>query len=141
MKSAAHKAKQGMEICGLLIQRNSQLFLLPVKNSTTEMGSYEIWPRWEQYAFKSRAASNMAAAKREVVGTYHSHPLSPAEPGTGDILGTYPGAVMLIISCWDKNACLWRIRKGKATRLILCSRPIQKRLYIPVNREAGIQDF
>jgi proteasome lid subunit RPN8/RPN11 len=116
LKRAARKADDGREICGLLVSNGHCLELVRTKNKAKGPGSFQL-PR-RQCARIERAASRLG---HRVVGTFHSHPISPAVPGEGDIRGVRAGwPLMLILSCWDNDAKLWRIRKSKADRLTLC---------------------
>ena len=108
-KSAKRAAFRGKEVCGLLVRLNNRLLLIPVTNATKEPGSFWITPRYWLIAL----AANQLDSK-QVEGTYHSHPFSPAEPGEGDIASACQGSLMLIFSCWDNEARLWRIQDGKA---------------------------
>lgn len=105
VKQALRAAKRGREVCGLLVRENGFLRLLPVKNTTKRLGSFEIVPNWSRISLQA----NRVAAGR-VVGTYHSHPASPAEPRPGDIAGTWNRAFMLIIACWGERVRLWQVR-------------------------------
>jgi proteasome lid subunit RPN8/RPN11 len=55
----------------------------------------------------------------QVVGTFHSHVLGLAQPGTSDINGAYDGDVMLVIDTLDREAKLWRIKGRRARQLQL----------------------
>lgn len=50
----------------------------------------------------------------EVVGTFHSHPFSSAQPGRTDIKGADAGSLMLIFDCTIRDVRLWRIQNGRA---------------------------
>jgi proteasome lid subunit RPN8/RPN11 len=112
MKDARRVASRHREICGLLVSTdNYRLRLLPVRNTSKRLGSFEITPSWWRIARRSGGFHD-----RDVVGTYHSHPASPPEPGESDIAGTWEGALMLILNCnhWHYEARLWRVRGGAA---------------------------
>ena len=121
LQVAARQAKRasrlGREICGLLINCGNHIQLLPVHNPTNSLGSFEIKPSWFRICLRANAVS---ASK--IVGTYHSHPASPAEPGLGDIAGTWDGAYMLIIADEGERARLWQIQDGKASSVRLTVR-------------------
>jgi proteasome lid subunit RPN8/RPN11 len=103
---------KGREICGLILDNGYLLELLPVKNQTRAPGSFAIsWKRWR----KARRAARRLGHR--VVGTFHSHPVSEAAPGPSDIQFAREGDLMLIFSCWDREARLWHIREGKAMPL------------------------
>jgi proteasome lid subunit RPN8/RPN11 len=106
---AIRKAEpRGREICGLLIDNGFLIELLPLKNKTKRPGSFQL--SWKQIRRAERAAGRLG---HRVLGTYHSHPLSEAAPGESDIRGAHR-SLMLVISCMDVEAKLWRIRKGGA---------------------------
>jgi len=118
IKRAERAAKRGKEICGFLINEGDFLRLLPVTNSTNRPGGFEIVPSWSRISLRAKA---VAAGK--IVGAYHSHPASPAEPGSEDIAGTWDGAFMLIIACWGERVRLWQVRDNKAFPIGLIKRP------------------
>jgi len=98
----------GREICGLLVDNGTLLELVPMKNKSKAPGSFQL--SWKKIKRAERAARRLG---HRVVGTFHSHPASPAVPGPSD-LEYACGDLMLIIACWDPDAKLWVIRKGKA---------------------------
>ena len=103
-------APAGCEICGVLVANGRCLELIRMRNLSKRPGSFQLSLR--------RARKLGKAAHRidhRLVGTFHSHPVSSAEPGASDIAGAFKGQLMLIISCWDKESKLWRIHKSKAT--------------------------
>lgn len=108
-KAANRSGKMGREVCGLLVRVGNHLALVPVVNSATDLGSFELTPR-------RMDAAVMAGGFdwKQVAGTYHSHPASSAEPGPRDIAEAAPRSLMLIYSCSRGEAKLWRIRNGKA---------------------------
>ena len=115
MRRAMHAGKRGYEICGQLVLQEGHLTFVPVKNSTLDMGSFEMWYSWTIIALSKEARHGTS-----LVGTYHSHPASPAVPGESDISGSRSNSLMLILACCDQKAGLWRIRGGAAHRAVLC---------------------
>lgn len=91
---------------------------MPVRNSARRLGAFEMVPSWWRIALRSNAV-----AAGQVVGTYHSHPASPAEPGEGDIARTWDGALNLIFAPWGKRVRLWQVRGGCAYPIRLLKRP------------------
>jgi hypothetical protein len=98
LKAAVREAvalarKNQRETCGLLIDSgyalNSFLFATPPGDPATSCLT------------RARSAR-------------HSHPVSPARPGRGDIEGTLNDSLMLIIDCIEREARLWYIHDGKA---------------------------
>jgi proteasome lid subunit RPN8/RPN11 len=51
---------------------------------------------------------------QEAVGTFHSHPVGVAVPGSSDIKYAVDDSLMFIFDCTDKKGKLWRIRNGRA---------------------------
>lgn len=109
VRQARIASHRGKEICGLLINEGSHIRLLPVRNATDRLGGFEVKPSWCRASLRANAVS---AGK--IIGMYHSHPQSSAEPGPGDIAGTWNGAYMLIIADWGERARLWQVRDDKA---------------------------
>ena len=107
-RTAVVAAKDLREVCGLLVQTGDVLTLVPTRNCSTEPGSFEI-----EHKDVDRVVLEASAAGRAVVGTFHSHVSSAAEPGDGDIAAAY-SELMLIIDTCHQTARLWRIRSGCA---------------------------
>lgn len=105
---------EGHEICGLLLSNGYCLDFVLTKNKTTRPGAFSFHSR--EAVRIERAA---ACLKHRVVGTFHSHPASSAKPGENDIKFAEDDSLMLIISCFDKEAKLWHIYKGNAYPVIL----------------------
>ena len=114
VKQAQKAAKRGKEICGVLLNENDRLRLLPVRNAAGRCGAFEIMPSWCRIALRANSAD---AGK--IIGTYHSHPASLAEPGPSDVAGTWNGALILIIDCCGASAKLWRVCGDRASQLWL----------------------
>jgi proteasome lid subunit RPN8/RPN11 len=107
-------AKRHREVCGLLVHFDGALCLVPVRNSSHEMGSFETTYRNRLISMRRH---NYSSAR--IVGNYHSHPLSPPIPGRSDIDGSWDGALMLIGSAWDRSIRLWRIKRGRAISCVI----------------------
>ena len=118
IRKAQRAAKRGREVCGLLIHAGGFLRLVPVRNATNGLGGFEIVPSWCRISLRAKGVS---AGK--IVGTYHSHPASSAEPGPGDIAGTWDGAFMLILATWGERERLWQICGGRASPVGLIKQP------------------
>ena len=117
MKEARRAARRGREVCGLIVSTdNYHLDLLPVRNTSRQLGSFQITPEWWRIARRSGGFH-----ERDVVGTYHSHPVWTAEPGESDIEGTWDNALMLILACnrWRNETRLWRVHGGEASPIPL----------------------
>jgi proteasome lid subunit RPN8/RPN11 len=107
---AAHS--DGREICGLLIDNGHFLEILETSNISQEGGHFQFDAKQIR-----RIKKAVTEIHHEIVGTFHSHPLAGAKPGSGDINGTVDDSLMLIIDCLHSDAQLWRIKNGKARRL------------------------
>ena len=83
--------------------------LVPVINTSTRKGSFAMHRR--EWSRIERAARVIGAS---VAGTYHSHLLSEARPGDGDLQGACDGDLMLILDTVGKTARLWRVRRRHA---------------------------
>lgn len=112
MKAVKTAEPAGQEICGLLLHNGSLLELLALKNKSKAPGSFQL--SWTQVKRAERASRCLG---HRVVGTFHVHPASSAVPGPSDIQRATKGELMLIIGCWETEAMLWRIRKGKTKKL------------------------
>lgn len=117
-RRAHWKARRWMEICGLLVKGGSQVRLIPVHNAALDWGTFELKRRFVTSALRRRSIHN-----RDVIGTYHSHIFSEAEPGTADVRGAQRQSIMLIIACWDKRAAVWYIDDPVVKRWTLCVNP------------------
>ena len=115
MRQAVRAGKRNREICGLLLAQHFRLTFVPVKNSATQIGSFEMWYPWIEIALK-----NDTSGAYSIVGSYHSHPVSDAIPGQSDIEGARLKSLMLILACWDQKVGLWQIHSNYAQKVILC---------------------
>ncbi len=114
MRTAMRAGKRHREVCGLLVRSGNRLQLIPVKNASRDLGSFLITPRnWVDALAAKHLHSN------QVLGTYHSHPASPPEPGESDIAGSSERSLMLIYACTTRKAKLWLIRNDLAKRVCL----------------------
>jgi proteasome lid subunit RPN8/RPN11 len=115
LKLAVKSSKtEGREICGLLLSNGYCLELVLTQNKTKRPGGFSFYSR--EVLKIERAAPFL---NYRIVGTFHSHPWSSAVPGKSDIEYAEDDSLMLIISCWDKEANLWRIYNRKAHQVKL----------------------
>jgi [CysO sulfur-carrier protein]-S-L-cysteine hydrolase len=98
------------ECCGFLWARDGRVH--GVQRAENE--------RHSPYGYSLDSRSMLAVWKKEEdegfqVGTYHSHPVSPAEPSQTDInLAEYPDWVYLIVSLAEEPTVrAWWIRDGR----------------------------
>jgi proteasome lid subunit RPN8/RPN11 len=108
-KAVKLSRKGGREICGLLVDNGYFLECLEVKNAAKCGGSFTF--HLKEIHLIEKAVSTRG---HSIVGTFHSHPLSLAQPGDIDLSGIVEPELMLIIDCLDKEARLWRIAREKA---------------------------
>jgi proteasome lid subunit RPN8/RPN11 len=107
------------ECCGLLVGGGGEI-LDAVRTRNVEEGPtrYRIDPL-EHIALLKR----LRGSGRAIVGAYHSHPRSAAEPSPSDIAEAfYPDFVYVIVSlaAADRPECRgWRIRDGVAEEVRL----------------------
>ena len=111
-RAACAAAKTGMEICGLLVDNGFFLEILQVKNKSRRPGHFEFYSREIDLIEKAVKRLN-----HEIVGTFHSHPFSSAEPGNSDIENSIEGEIMLIIDASQKALGLWKVTSKKKTKL------------------------
>jgi proteasome lid subunit RPN8/RPN11 len=93
------------EVCGFLTvgpYRALQLVFVP--NRATKPGQFRI-----ELADEQRVRN--ALGKTRIVGTFHSHPLSPATPSDSDIARARIGHYLMIHDVCGCVTSLWRIRR------------------------------
>jgi proteasome lid subunit RPN8/RPN11 len=111
-RRARRLARDLREVCGLLVDHGGFVSLVETRNKSRRACSFWIHPAdWKSI---ERAAAVLGS---EVVGTFHSHPVSEAVPGKGDVRGAVDGHAMVIVDAVSGELRAWRIRKGRAYRL------------------------
>jgi proteasome lid subunit RPN8/RPN11 len=80
------------------------LQLVFVKNRATKPGQFRIDPADEQ-----RVRKELGGAR--IVGTFHSHPVSPATPSGSDIVRARIGHYLLIHDVCGCVTSLWRVQR------------------------------
>lgn len=109
-RRAREAQKRGLyEVGGLLAAddlRRLQLFF--VRNASLRRGEFEFGS--EEFLL---ARMLIRAAGLWYVGSFHSHPISEAIPGSGDVRGHSVRAMLLIYDVCGVNARLWRIVRRK----------------------------
>ena len=110
LRLARHEANQGCgkEICGFLIDNGYFLHLQPTRNKSKNGGSFSYYKKDVEALLKSTKVLN-----QEIIGTFHSHPLSKAIPGPNDVKYTEDDSLMLIFDCIGNEGKLWHIKNGK----------------------------
>jgi proteasome lid subunit RPN8/RPN11 len=82
------------ECCGLLIGTAGRIVeVVAARNEAERATEYRIAPE-DHFAAVRRAR----ALGLEVLGAYHSHPASPAEPSPRDLADAWPDFLYLIVS-------------------------------------------
>jgi proteasome lid subunit RPN8/RPN11 len=109
---ARQAAKGGLEICGLLIDNGYFIEMKCLKNKSKKIGTFSFFMKEADTIEKACKQLN-----HEIVGTFHSHPFSMAEPGKSDIAKAFDNEIMLIIDVMNKEARLWRLSNNKKREL------------------------
>jgi proteasome lid subunit RPN8/RPN11 len=118
LAESAQKASQ-REVGGLVLSDDGfHLKLAFLTNQASRPGQFLIKePAYE--AAKDRAER----LGESILGTFHSHPISEAIPGAGDIKNAHKdiknglsGPLMLIYDVCGREAKLWEIRKVRGRR-------------------------
>jgi len=88
------------ECCGLLLGRCGSIErVIAMKSDRPSPDAYFMNPEQQIEVF-----TGMAGRGEELVGIYHSHPRSPAQPSAADLqLAFHPEAAYFIISLADAN--------------------------------------
>ena len=107
-----------LECCGLLIGRDDEVIeCRTARNARASAVLYLVDPRDHFEAIRDARAEGLA-----VVGAYHSHPRSPAEPSETDVHeANDPDFVHMIVSLAGAapQVAAFRIVDGRAIRLPL----------------------
>ena len=112
----AYRAQQRdqSEVCGLLIADSKRRIALHfVKNDSGVPGKYKI-AKDEIQAVRKNAILH----KKRVLGSFHSHPISEAIPGRGDVTGGFYAGVEMIYDVCGREVKLWRIQRRGLKREI-----------------------
>jgi proteasome lid subunit RPN8/RPN11 len=124
LQKARNSSRQvaGSEICGLIIDTGSQLRLVETRNASRRLGSFTL-----STPDVRRIASAVKVLGEEIVGTFHSHPVSEAKPGASDIAHALDDSLMFIFDCVGNTGRLWKIKSGKARplRYTLSTKPTE----------------
>jgi proteasome lid subunit RPN8/RPN11 len=99
----------GREIAGLIVDNGFNLDFIRCKNASRRSGSFSFVEKEVQ-----SVVVTVERLGREVVGTFHSHPASTAEPADSDIEYAPDDSLMMIIDCTAGKTALWRVRGGRA---------------------------
>jgi proteasome lid subunit RPN8/RPN11 len=111
LKEARRNAKDGVEVCGLMVDTRFHISLVPTRNVSRRTGSFVV-----SVLDVRRIVHASEILGQQVVGTFHSHPIGFAKPGPSDIANTVDGSLMLILDCIVNEGVLWRIKSGRSRR-------------------------
>ncbi len=111
-KRARALAREGRELCGLLVWNGYCLELVELRNKSRRPGQFGFYKREVRQV---QEASNHLG--HEVIGTYHSHPFSLAAPGKADLDGALDDTLMLILDVTAQSAHLWYVSDRKAREI------------------------
>jgi proteasome lid subunit RPN8/RPN11 len=117
MRVLAHaRAAAPEECCGLLLGQDAEVReIYPARNAhATPRTRYLIDPA-DHFAAMRRAR----AAGLEVIGAYHSHPASAAEPSDTDTAEAIPGFYYLIVSPTTAQAAAFILAPRSLVRVTL----------------------
>lgn len=109
LKLARLEAKKdaGKEICGFLIDNGYFLQLQLTQNTSERQGSFSYCKKEVKELMRSTRKLGI-----EIVGTFHSHPISEAIPGPNDVKYALDDDLMLIFDCIGNEGKLWYIKDG-----------------------------
>ncbi len=107
-RSYRAQQRDGSEVCGLLVVgRDKRIRLQFLRNIAKEPGKYNIDLREVKAMNRSIVAQN-----KKILGSFHSHPVSEAIPGAGDLkTGFYRGIEMIYDVC-GREVKLWRVKRN-----------------------------
>jgi proteasome lid subunit RPN8/RPN11 len=111
LKLARHEAKEDKEICGFLIDNGYFLQLQLAQNASEKEGSFSYSKKEVREFMKCTKMLGL-----EIVGTFHSHPISEAIPGPNDVKYALDDSLMLIFDCIGKEGKLWYIKDGRSRK-------------------------
>ena len=100
------------EICGLLVDNEYFLELIKVENKRKDPGGFSFYSNEIRLIEKATVKLN-----HKITGTFHSHPISIAEPGDSDVRSCVDDSLMLIIDVVEKNIQLWHIKDKKKKKV------------------------
>jgi proteasome lid subunit RPN8/RPN11 len=107
----AQRIDQG-EVCGVLVcDSKCRLRLHFLQNRSTKPGRFEITGLDLAAARKDAQASG-----NHVVGTFHSHPISPATPSHSDLRDARLNTLLLIYDVCGRRFRLWKVKRNRTGR-------------------------
>jgi proteasome lid subunit RPN8/RPN11 len=109
---AKRAARRSREVCGLLVDHGTHVRMVQTRNKSRRPGSF--WIHGGDWRKIENAAVVLGS---RLIGTFHSHIVSPPVPGKGDIRGAINGQTMVIFDGLTGDLRAWRIRRNRAHRL------------------------
>ncbi len=110
----AHATRDApLEACGLLLGDESRIrAVCPARNELADARRYRIDPR-DHFAAVRRAREEGMS----VVGAFHSHPRTPAEPSETDLREAWPDFLYVIVSLdptqGERAVRAWQLADGR----------------------------
>jgi proteasome lid subunit RPN8/RPN11 len=107
LRRRAYSAQQTgcFEVCGVFgATRDRQIALIFLKNAGARPGHFDI----NLCEFR-QARTQLRLFGVRYMGIFHSHPISEAKPGPGDIRGAPKNSFMLIYDVCGTDARLWKL--------------------------------
>jgi proteasome lid subunit RPN8/RPN11 len=114
LQRRAHEAQRDdqREVAGAVVAFNDRLLGLRFLPNRDRSGGFAIEERHFRKA--SKAAREL---RKRVIGTFHSHPISAAVPGSRDLHIARLNSVNLIYDVCGRMARLWRITKRRRRKI------------------------
>jgi proteasome lid subunit RPN8/RPN11 len=111
--AAAAQRNGHREICGIVACGPDRvLSVMLVPNESSLPGHWEI-----PVSVVRELRRLLHRSQLNVVGTFHSHPISPSVPGSSDLRRATLGSLLLIYDVCGREMKLWRVdRKGRGSR-------------------------
>jgi proteasome lid subunit RPN8/RPN11 len=122
---AEAQGAQPLEMCGALLGACDfgswwrVVELLPLQNRSGN-AEREYFISAEQVRAAERAAQSRGL---EVIGFYHSHPASPAEPSRTDLERAWPGYLYIIAAAETGTVGCWTLERERTAFRPLSARP------------------
>lgn len=110
--AAAAQRNGHREICGIVACGPDRvLSVMLVPNGSTLPGHWEI-----PTVAVRELCRLLRRTQLNVVGTFHSHPISPAVPGSSDLRRATLGNLLLIYDVCGREMKLWRVDRTRRGR-------------------------
>ena len=111
-RAYAAQQKEHSEVCGLFAaDKRQRVFLIFITNESTKPGHFEFG--WKEFR---RARHAIRAAGCRFPGTFHSHPISEAVIGPGDLRHAGVNSLHLIYDVCGTDVRLWRVARSSGRK-------------------------